>query len=87
MHAFLHGLFPPHCDKNLTLQILPVCCLRECSFHCFPFREPFSTKYFIGFLQVRGELGMDFVPLCGIQSKAGEALTDEFLPIRHQPPW
>jgi hypothetical protein len=30
---------------------------------------------------------MDFVPLVGIQSKAGEALADEFLPIRHQPPW
>jgi hypothetical protein len=27
---------------------------------------------------------MDFVPLCGIQSKAGEALADEFLPIRVQ---
>jgi hypothetical protein len=44
------------------------------------------AKDVIRFLQVRGELGMDFVLLCGIQSKAGEALANEFLPIRHAPP-
>jgi len=86
MHAFLHGLFLPPCDKNLALQILPVCNLHECSFHCFPLRQTFRANYFIRFLQVRGELGVDFVFLCCIQSKAGEVLADEFLPIRHQPP-
>jgi hypothetical protein len=49
-------------------------------------KQPFPAERFVGFFQVRGEFCVHFFFFTGIEREAGEALADEFLPIRHGPP-
>jgi hypothetical protein len=44
------------------------------------------AQIFKGLLQMSSEFRVHFISLAGIECKAGEALTYEFLPIRHRSP-
>ncbi len=49
-------------------------------------RYSFSEQSFVGFFEVGSKFCMHFFLLGGIKGKAGEAMADKFLPIRHGTP-
>jgi hypothetical protein len=68
---------------NPAAQILPTGNLGERAVNRCSLGHPFFEQSLVPFFQVRGDFRVDFVLLFGIKGEAGEAVADEFLPIRH----
>ena len=83
----LHRVLRFLCDYDSALQIAPIRNLRERSMNGFLIGQAFCAEAFVRFFQVAGKFRVHFFLLIGIKCEAVEVSADDFLPIRHGPPF